>query len=601
MAFFFGYISNKEGEIWNLFKLESRILGKKVKESNLDVIEELDGNSVNVASFGADEVAGDNSKAFADSINYIKNVLGGKGKIILPEGKTFKFKSPIGYFNVSNVEIDLNGSTLDFSSLPARRETTYLSFEGTYGPDLILKKNVKKNTKVLMVGSTRNFSKDDMVRIYSNKEFDSTRTSSRLGEISFIDSVDSDKQVTLKTAVNFEYRISDKATIQKINPVENIYIHNGTIKGTDRFNEHCAIELKAAKDCLIDNIKTESLDKRHYVFIDCVHVKLTNSSIKRAVHKFLGYGVSFVDSTMDCICSGCHFEEVRHSLSTNNNISTSWGQPRRLFFINNTIRNSTRSLTNNVGGDAVDTHAGAEDIFILGNFIRGSSGHGINFEARSGVIANNFIEDTESSGIYVNPRSDFKSKIIINENQLKGIGKNSINSYGICVILTAAGCESCTITNNQIESQQQAIRTIGAESHYFDGVVIQGNEGNVNFDSYGIQAEYVHNGVINSNSIKSPRIGIYCHEHQNTVISGNNILLYGSGTASYGIRMQGQSAYSVINGNTIKDSGRRRASAVGVAFTSTVISSGVYNNIIKGFETSVDISIGKGNVKTNNT
>jgi hypothetical protein len=48
---------------------------------------------------------------------------------------------------------------------------------------------------------------------------------------------------------------------------------------------------------------------------------------------------------------------------------------------------------------------------------------GINFEARSGIIANNTIVDTEGLGINFNPRSDLKSKIIITGNRLERIGK----------------------------------------------------------------------------------------------------------------------------------------------------------------------------------
>jgi hypothetical protein len=168
----------------------------------------------------------------------------------------------------------------------------------------------------------------------------------------------------------------DSASIQKLNPIENIYIHNGKIIGTSANNEHYAIDVQVARNCLIDNVKIENVHKRQIVITDCVKVNVTNCSFKRAVHTSQAYGVSFVDGTRDCVCSNSHFEGVRHSLSINNNVSASWGQPRRILFVNNTVINSSRNLTDGGGGDAIDTHAGGENIIIMGNTVYGSSGSG---------------------------------------------------------------------------------------------------------------------------------------------------------------------------------------------------------------------------------
>jgi hypothetical protein len=413
--------------------------------------------------------------------------------------------------------------------------------------------------------------------------------------------VDSATQITLKTPLNNDYNTADVATIQKLTPVENIYIHNGTIKGTTANNEHYGIDIQVAKNCLIDNVKIENVHKRQIILTDCVRVNVTNCNFKRAVHTSQAYGVSFVDSTRDCICSNSHFEGVRHSLSINNNVTDSWGQPRRIFFVNNTVVNSSRNLTDNGGGDAIDTHAGGDNIIIIGNTVNGSTGCGINFEAKSGIIANNTIIDTENIGINVNPRSDFKSKIIITGNRLERIGKVSGSMYGIQVSLNTAGCEKAIITNNQIESQNQTIRAVGTSTYTFDKLVIQGNEGDVLTSSYGIHVEYANYAAINGNSVKAPDVGIFTNEIYNSSIVGNSCLVFGTGVTSWGIRVSGNSAYNVISGNSIRDTGNNRTSgSYGIIFVSLVTFSSIIGNVTQGFTTPVFLSTGTGNTQARN-
>lgn len=585
-------LKNRLDEDYNF--LLSGLNGKASKIS-------VEGLSVNPESFGLSDSATDNSQAVKDTLNHIKNMLGGKGKINFPQGKTYKFTQVIGDFNLSNIEINLNGSILNFSALPSGSALAYLAFRGTYGEFQPLSSNVTAGTKVITVPSTTGFVVGDMVRIYSNKIYDTQRTSSKIGEIAFINSVDSSTQMTLKTPINFDYSVSDSATVQRLSPVENIYIHNGTIIGTNAYNQHYAIELQVAKNCLVENMKTVNIDKRHYVFTDCVNVNLVNSSMKRAIHETQAYGVSFVDGTVDCICTGCHFEEVRHSLSTNNNVGWSYGIPRRILFSNNTVINSSRNLSNGAGGDAIDTHAGSEEIYIIGNTVHGSSGHGINFEGRSGIIANNHIKYTESVGIYVNPRSDFKSRFVITGNRVIKAGAVSTSNYGISVTLFTAGCESCIISNNEVESQHQALRAVGASSSYpFDRLVIEGNTGEVTVASYGIHVDYANHASIVGNSVKAPDVGLYISNAKNSTVVGNSALLYGSGATSWGVRLNGDTSYTVVSANSLRDAGSGRTSAIGIVFQSTVIYSGAFGNITQGFGTNVNVSTGTGNVAANN-
>jgi hypothetical protein len=573
-------------------------LGSKLRKSDFDMVNK---GVINVDSLGADPSLSDNSQAFIAALNTIKNVMNGRGKLTCSAGVTYQFTSPIGLFNMSNIEIDLNGSTLDFSALPPTIASTYLGFNGIYGSIKSLSANVLLGTKVITVQNTSGFLAGDMVRVYSNKQFDSTRTQSRIGEIGYVDTVDSLTQLTLKTSLNFDYNTSDLASIQKLNVIENVYIHNGKFVGTVAYNEHYAIELQVSKNCLIENIEIENVHKRQIVITDGVNINVDNCSFKRALHTSQAYGVSFVDCTRDSVCSKSHFEGVRHSLSINNNVSTSWGQPRNILFVNNTVINSSRNLTDGGGGDAIDTHAGGENIFIIGNNVYGASGSGINFEARSGIIANNVIIDTEILGINFNPRSDFKSKILITGNRLERIGKTAGSIYGIQVSLTVVNCEKATVSINQVDSLNQSIRCVGTATCKFEKLVILGNEGEVSVSSYGIHVEYANNAVISSNNLKAPDVAIFTNEINNSSIMGNTGLLYGTGVNAWGVRLSGNCSYNSVTGNTMKDTGSGRSTgAWGVIFASTVTFSGIFNNVTQGFITNVTASTGTGNVAANN-
>jgi nitrous oxidase accessory protein NosD len=126
-------------------------------------------------------------------------------------------------------------------------------------------------------------------------------------------------------------------------------------------------------------------------------------------------------------------------------------------------------------------------------------------------------------------------------------------------------------------------------SYKFDKLVIQGNEGEVSVSSYGIHVEYANNAVINGNSVKAPDVGIFTNEIYNSSIVGNSCLIYGTGANGWGVRVNGNSSYNTINGNSLRDTGAGRSTgAWGVIFATTVTyTGGVFANVTQGFVTNV--------------
>jgi polygalacturonase len=554
---------------------------------------------INVRDYGAkgDGVT-DDSTSIKNAVNYL--VSGGGGTLLFPFG-TYKCNAVLGNFAGSNITIELNGSTLDFTSLSVSTATTLLQFSGSYSTGVSLSVDSAKGSKTIQT-NTSGFSVGDMVRIYSNKVWDPARTSTRVGEIGYIRSVDSSTQMTLTIPLSDGYAVSDSAKVEKLVPVKNVNIQNGTIVGPSGNDQLQGIVIQLGVNCLVRNIKSYDIDMKHLVFIDCVKSNIESCFFYESNHATMAYGVSFQDASQDCICSNCHFTDVRHSMTTNNAVSTSYGITRRIKFTNNTVSSSVPNIGDGAGGDAIDTHAGAEDIFIVNNTVNGSSGHGINMECRSGVVLNNKINNTNNYGINIASYCSIYDSAFVVENNYFGakIGDASGSDYGINVSLVAASGNNYIISGNRVNALNQGIRVIGTSTYKGKHFNIANNTvTNTTATNAGIQVEYCDGVVINANNNKCQDVGYLIRYSNNAAINGNQAELTGSGSNGWGIRVE-NSDYAAVNGNALVCNGSQ-TTKVGVTFgLGNVNNSGVFGNITQGFATSVSLNGGTGNLSANN-
>jgi polygalacturonase len=566
------------------------ILSGKANKSDL---------TINVKDSGAkgDGVTND-TVAIQNAINAL--ITNGGGTLLFPFG-TYKCNNELGSFTGSNITLELNGSTLDFTSIGLATTVALLQFSGSYSTGVTLSADATKGSKVVQA-STTGLVAGDMVRIYSNKIWDPARTSTRVGEIGFIRSIDSTTQLTLTIPLADSYSLADSAKIEKLTPVKNINIQNGTILGPSGNDQLQGIVIQLGINCLVRNIKSYDIDLKHITFVDCVKSNIEGCFIYESYHTNQAYGISFQDASQDCICSNTHFTDVRHSMTTNNAVSTSYGITRRIKFTNNTVSSSTPNIGDGAGGDAIDTHAGAEDIFIVGNTVNGSSGHGINMECRSGVALNNKINNTDNHGISITPYCSLYESAFLVENNYFGsrIGDASGTDYGINVSLVAANGNNYIISGNRVNSLNQGIRVMGTSSYKGKHFVITNNTvTNNNATDAGIQVEYCDNIVLNSNNSKSQDVGYLVRFSNNAAINGNQAELTGSGGNGWGIRVE-NSNYVVVNSNALICNGTQ-ASKLGVTFgAGNVNNSGVFGNVTQGFTTNVNTSTGTGNLSANN-
>ena len=558
------------------------------------------GASVSVKDFGAvGNGVADDTTAIQAALTYA--VANSPCKLIFPSGK-YKCNSVLGSFTGSDVEIDLQGSTLDFSALALSSTGPLLQFSGSYSTGVALTASATEGAKTIFAPSA-GFAVGDMVRVYSNAVWDSTRTSTRVGEINFVVAIPNSSSLTLSMELKTAYTTGDLAKVQKITPVKRITLRNGVIVGPTGNDQLIGVMIEAGNTCLVENLKSYDIDKTHLRLVDCVYSKVTGCHFEESNHSSQAYGVSFQDATQDCVAIGNTFTNVRHSLSTNNAVATSWGIVRRILFASNAVTDSSPA-TGGAGGDAIDTHAGAEEISILGNTVNSSSGYGINFEARSGVIANNLVKNTATGGIYVHPRADTPSNISVVGNTLNAIG-DSVSEYGIHVAALTADCIGCVVSNNHIESFAQPLRASVSGAYRFKQLVASSNTAWLRAGATtinGVEITSADFAAITGNTVKSGAAGIVLTDCKNSTVQGNTVeIINSSGSSGWGIRVQGTSTRIAISGNALRYSSSGITSTIGISFApDTVTYSGVWNNVAEGFATVVGLSSGTGNAAANN-
>jgi hypothetical protein len=555
---------------------------------------------VSVKDFGAvgNGVANDTA-AIQAALTYAVSM--SNSKVVFPSGK-YKCNAVLGSFTGSNVEIDLQNSTLDFSGLSLAEIGPLLQFTGTYDAAVALTSNAVAGDKTISAASS-GFATGDMVRIYSNSIWDPTRTSTRSGELTFVESVPNGTSLNITTETQVGYTTADSATVQKITPVKNVVIRNGIIIGPSGNDEILGLRIRAGSACLIENIRSYDIDKVHVQLTDCVFSKVTKCHFEQSNHSAQAYGVSFADACQDCTAVDNSFVDVRHSLSTNNNTTTSYGITRRILFSNNVVSDSAQA-TGLTGGDAIDTHAGAEDIFIIGNTVNSSSNYGVNFEARTGSVSNNFIKNTASGGIYINPRAASAGTITVNDNTLLSIGDET-SEYGIFVTAQTADIVNCTISGNRVISFAQPIRVTGQSGFKTIRTVVSSNAIQKQSSSTiisGIEVTVANNASVTGNSVSAGAVGIILTDCNSSVICGNSVEITNtSGSSGYGVRLTGTCSYVSVSGNSVYYSASGLTTTIGVVFAPTTVTySGAWNNVTRGFTTNVNVSTGTGNVSANN-
>jgi len=509
--------------------------------------------------------------------------------------------SVLGPYAANNLTVDLNGSTINFSGVTGT--VSCLEFVGATADAKTLTASANSRATTLSV-DTAGLAVGDMFLLRSDTIFDPNRTSSKFGEINFVKSVLSGSSLETELELQATYTTGDAARISKLTPVRNLIICNGTLVGPAANDILTGIRIENGYACLVHNIKSYDFDLTHVRLDNCVYSKVSDCHFQESNHATQAYGVSFRDATQDCVAIGNTFVDVRHSLSTNNRVTTGAGITRRIVFANNVVSDSAPS-TGGSGGDAIDTHAAAEDICIFHNTVNSSSNHGINVEARSAMVVGNIIRNTVGTGINMRPSCAFASSFVINDNDLKIIGVSPNLGNGIRVTLFEANCEDVVISGNRVVSRGQPIVLSVGGAQTFNTAVINGNvalrDGTITTSS-AVEAANAR-AAVTGNVVLGNNNGITLSSCSYSTVSGNSVTLTAtSGSTAFGIRLSGTTEYTTVTGNSCVYAATGVTTSIGVSFASggVVTHSGAFCNVLKGFDTAVNVQIGTGVVAANN-
>jgi hypothetical protein len=495
----------------------------------------------------------------------------------------------------SNTTVILDGVTVDFSACAV--SSRCFTAAGTEGTPNLLTANATVGAITVAVTSAAGLARGDLVRVYSEAVFDASQTDSTIGEICKIESV-SGLNVTLEAPLKDTYNTADTAALTKIDAVRGVRIRGGTLLGggtpttAGSDADHYGTYIDLADDCIVDGVTYVRCDRVGAQFKDAVWCKLLHCRFENFVNDTTGYGVSFADACQDCIAAHNSFIGVRHSLSTN---SGDHGVPRRIIFAHNHVYASETARAGS-GGDAIDTHACSEDIYIYHNVVYGSSLQGIQIECASARVIGNVIWHAASHGIRYHNESDREGVVVIHGNEVRGAG-----ATGITVSAPGNGSTAkvrrVTVTDNHVEDAATVGIYIGdpVAAASIDYLVCSGNHVSRSDSTVAsIQIERCNFGVVANNVISEPSevgsAGIRLDECDGVQVQGN-VIHHTTSATGYGVRLE-TSTNCTVAGNRVTcttASGLR-----GLHLSNDSTSCVVYGNNFSGCTTEITRGTGSG-------
>lgn len=456
---------------------------------NHDEWVEQASTQISVASYGATPgTATDQGAAFQSAIDTAATF---GIPVVVPSG-TYTMKRALVLPSGSSLQM-APGAVLDYSTSTA---TNFLNANGSEGTPLA-GPAITAGTKTIPL-SGHSMVAGDWCLIRSHDVFDPHSTSTTHGELIQVASVGTGT-VSFRTSVCDNY--SNNVTITPLTMVKDVSITGGTIRGDGNpGGNRGGFRAQFTENVWIHRTRFERIDRAHIFIKDSVNAWVAHCTLDWAESTTMGYGMSFGDTIRDSGCIFSTFRAVRHSLSTNNTGTAGVGGiVRRILFFGNTVEDTTYATAGSeLGGDAIDTHTAAEDIWIIQNSVNASAGQGINMECASGIISGNTVEDTVSTGINFHNEAVRPGNVTITGNVVRRTG-----GHGIQARTGGRGSqvptESMIISNNRVSD----VKDNGIQAGYIlvdRGAVVTTNvvhrAGGVPIRLYKLDGAVSHGNVV---------------------------------------------------------------------------------------------------------
>lgn len=407
---------------------------------------------------------GDQKAAFQAWLNVpgYKKVGGGR--------RTFRLDGPlvIPANDPDALKLDLGSTVFDCSRF-ATTGISAFSASGVRGARRSLSANFAKGSEVasLPAPGVSDLLPGMMVRIGSNKLFDASSTSSRLGELNWIEAVGA-TSVTLRMPSRDSYLTADAAFIEPIyNPLSGFELMGGEFYGKEAaMNNAYGIVLAFMDNPKVDGARFNYFDYLAVAFQSCFHGE-ADICVSDTRPSNTGYGIAFFDACLGGEGRG-KFRNVRHAVSMNNLIATEWGIPRDVIFRVHALYSAPSS--GNVGGAALDAHTAAENISFLDCVVQGATGPALNIECPSATVRNLKAIDSQNSvsAVLINNQSDRKGRY-----EISGINVDGSAGRGITVQGGTAKASSTISDVVVTRAVQHAVYLENLEGVYYGGGVLE--------------------------------------------------------------------------------------------------------------------------------
>lgn len=487
------------------------------------------------------------------------------GGVLDGGGLTYKCNSVIV---CTSENIVVQNMTLDFSGVPDQTGSPdfILSFAGTQGTATNLTANatpghsgnqdqvpLQDDAYVLTVGSTSGFAADEYAWLASSTVFESS-TSTTLGQIVQIKSVDTTTQLTLYNDVLYDFTTTATASIAPLALKRNIRFRDVNFIGANTFTQ----SVLNFDKCSYVDLTGCTFDLCDYAacrLSRTVNFKASNCTVRRGRGISAGYGFA--------VMNGCYSVKIINNYGEDLGSFVYVGDNDGVNLFVEVSNNHTRAAT------LLYAHPACDFLIVNGNNIEDASRYsldGVWFQGLNCVITNNNVVGVRRYSIRHQCLPDIGvGSCVISGNQLL----NSGGSYGA-------------------DSAIYVTSEPGAGGSHLDGVVISGNIFLKRVDR-GIKVEAksgnIKNVAVTGNVANDTNIYGACllyaasgYTLDNVTVTGNVFETTGTGPC---LNITGTGTQNVsnviISGNSLKGN-----AAAGFPFSEGIHLRGIQNVIETG-------------------
>jgi hypothetical protein len=387
----------------------------------------------------------------------IASASSGIATVRLSGGKSYNYAgggSGLGLDIPSGVILDGGGARLVRSDWTING--AFVRIRGTLASSAktTLSSNASTGALVLPVASTTGIAAGDYFLLGSTTPFNSatlgTPANNNKGEVVHVKSVDSGTQLTVWEPLRDTYLTSATASLYAITHTVGGGIRDLRITDSQPDTHKMGfVEVQHARGITVDGFHARYSGGAALVLDNVVDSTVTDSSFSEqkddTSNGWFGYGINISNSCEGITVDSCHFERVRHGVTTTGGGGGRMGVARNVVVSNCTARACT--------APAFDTHPDGDAVTFVGNTINGCGHAGIQLRSPNSHAIGNVITYC-GTGIQL---TDGAQGCQVKDNVIRHIADTGIGGQGNGIRVAGLGSpDHNLIANNTIAATAYA-------------------------------------------------------------------------------------------------------------------------------------------------